>query len=76
MRYYYRIMSAAMPFSRFEILEEKEFYLRSVLYDAEGPADIIRGIALEGHEAVGVYNPRITFTKLSATATEFITQWG
>jgi uncharacterized protein (TIGR02265 family) len=74
-RYFFRIMGGALPFGRFEVVEERPRYIRAILYNVPGPPDVTRGMALESMEASNIKQGTITWRKLGPADTEFIARW-
>ena len=45
--FFFRKLNSALPFGKFEVSMVRSGYLRAVLYNVPGPADITKGMALE-----------------------------
>ena len=75
MRYFFRILGGALPFGKFEIVEERPGYIRSILYNVPGSPEIMRGMGLEAIQATNAKNAVITYRKFSSVDTEHIAKW-
>lgn len=72
---FFRVAGGALPFGKFEVVENKPRYIRAILYNVPGSPDIMRGMSLEAIEATNVKNPSVTYKKLSSDDTEFVARW-
>ena len=73
--FFFRVAGGAIPFGRFEVVENKPCYIRAILYNVPGSPEIMRGMSLEAMEATNIKNPTVIFNKLSPDDTEFIARW-
>ena len=72
---FFRVAGGAVPFGRFEVVENKPRYIRAILYNVPGSPEIMRGMSLEAMEATASKNPTVTYKKLNPDDTEFVARW-
>lgn len=72
---FFRVIGGALPFGRFEIVESKPCYLRSIIYNVPGSPEIMRGMTLTGMEVANIKEPSIVYIKLNPGDTEYISRW-
>lgn len=74
-RYFFRIMGGALPFGKFEVVEEQPRFIKAILYNVPGPPDVTRGMALESMVMGNIPQGTVTYRKLNPADTEFIARW-
>lgn len=73
--FFFRVAGGALPFGKFEVVENKPGYVRATLYNVPGSPEIMRGMSLEAMEATNARNPTVVYKKLSPKDTEFTASW-
>ncbi len=73
--YFFRKLGTALPFANLEILEERIGYVRFILHNVIGPADVTRGMMLESMKVTNVSEGKVTYRMLNVKDTEFEASW-
>lgn len=73
--YFFRIAGGALRFGKFEVVENKPYCIRAILYNVPGSPEIMRGMSLESMEVANIQNATFDYTKLNSDDTEFIVRW-